>query len=74
MIQRGPGGVPLQRYTETNVGWGKTLTAKFMNQNTNTDGGLADWIEMRLGGMHVQQDDDNEAISCMLVAQTMSVK
>ena len=69
VIQRGPGGVPLQRYTETNVGWGKTLTAKFMNQNTNTDGGLADWIEMRLGGMHVQQDDDNDTDGYSLLTE-----
>ena len=49
VILRGPGGVPLQRYTETDIGWGRTLTAKFIHQNTNTDGGLPDWVEMRVG-------------------------
>ena len=50
MILRGPGGVPLQRYTETDIGWGKTLTAKFLNGKENTNGGLADWVEKRVGG------------------------
>ena len=49
VILRGPGGVPLQRYTETDIGWGRTPTAKFIHQNTNTDGGLPDWVEMRVG-------------------------
>ena len=58
VILRGPGGVPLQRYEETNIGWGKTLIAKFIHQNTNTNGGLPDWVEMRVGGANNEWVDD----------------
>ena len=60
IILRGAGGVPLQRYTETNVGWGKTLTAKFLNSSANSDGGLPDWIELRAGGLHTESTDDTD--------------
>ena len=60
IILRGAGGVPLQRYTETNVGWGKTLTAKFLNSSANLDGGLPDWIELRAGGLHTESTDDTD--------------
>ena len=66
IILRGAGGVPLQRYTETNVGWGKTLTAKFLNSSANSDGGLPDWIELRAGGLHTERTDDTDGDGYLL--------
>ena len=43
---------------ETDIGWGKTLTAKFIHGKENTNGGLIDWVEMRVGGANNERVDD----------------
>ena len=59
-ILRGPGGVPVHSYTEKNIGWGKTLTARFLDKDQRTTPGQIDWRKLRLGGLHLTDDYDGD--------------